>query len=1173
MTAKQPVRCQHCNQKIRVVDSRLGTFIRCPSCHEQTLAAGFDNDTSAAVKTPFADNRDAKNSLEKLLLRDHQNSEPPGSVCPKKIGRFEILRKVGEGGFGIVYEANDPQLGRTIALKAPSFGRDDQRRIRRFVTEARSAARLHHPNIVAVYENGETPEGQLYIASEFVKGLTLKDILISETPPPLQERIEWIRDIAGALAYAHVEGIIHRDIKPENILIDERTRRPKLADFGLAKVVDDDLDEHQKTRDGILGTPAFMSPEQARAEMEKVGPLSDQYGLGAVMYQCLTGAPPYRGSIFIVVAAVAGDEEPVPILSLNAGIPMDLVAICNKSMSKQATERYTDCREMLFDLNSWLADEPVSARPPSYVRRVLSFVRKNPLPTALSVLSSLLLGLFAMTMAIAYQRAHLDRQEIDRQRLNAQDESRKANLLVEQLTKARSDAEGARLIAVNETRRAEEETKRAEKALNDLKEQIQVAANAEEGRQMATNEAEEASLAASNAKARADLSEYRSKVKNLASLLHRFLPKTARAQMPLVEASSCQLELRYLRSCTNPVVEKLDCPFIPDSTQACVDELGQTFVIRDRTGVLHVGRRTNADVDSPLKWLKISGLPVETMSLSPSGETLLFCKIESTSVPTGVANSYRVIQSLKVAELTIKGMVADTVEPQISWQPLMTTTELPSGLSVGLVNGRVVFKERLSSRTNDHSSHCSQKDWSDLTHLHIRNSGREVDYRANILDIRSQNMPTRKNERVTFASRLARSDSVLIGYQNGDFDVLSKNGKLLQSFKASPEKIEPVTGVALHPSDDIVAVLSDSMIRIIDPNGGIELANLQTPLDGKILSVAFTPSGYHIIAHLVKLDVTVPAESDRTTLLLLDPTVSMGRSLVADWKDRLVYKSVAQASLSNDERMAAIVTTDDQGVEIVSVASGERLANLRIGQNDLVAGYFFDEKHLLLITSGSIQKWNWENQTLVHEYDLTKQLNRRQKMEILSAYWLPQKESIAIVCIERRTGRSNAGLRETEEDHIVFVVSINEPTSSSSEQEIKLGWTRQSTGQRARSLFAASRIGDRWLMRPETSNSVELRDRLWWTDVEIKVLQGSDATLLAADISPDGTRVVTGHQDGTVKFWDVASGEELLSADLSDKPIKSIHVGNSNKVAIIAVADGTVRLLGDVYEGNSIENQ
>lgn len=301
----------------------------------------------------------------------------PSTTINRRVGRFQVQGVLGQGAFGVVYRAYDPHLERAIALKVPRFAPDDLCLVERFLTEARAAARLRHPNIIAVYEAGRV-EDELYIASELVDGGGLRE-RIPSSPLKFQQAAAWVRDVSQALAYAHSEGIVHRDIKPENILLGQ-DGRPKITDFGLAKLADDEAG--QTVEGTILGTPAYMAPEQARGDMASVGPHSDQYSLGAVLYELLTGRRPFVGSPHEVLAKVVEGNPSAPS-TLNAAVPRDLEAICLKAMSAQPQGRYSTATALADDLGRYLAGEAVLARPPGLVERSTKWCRRNRRESAL----------------------------------------------------------------------------------------------------------------------------------------------------------------------------------------------------------------------------------------------------------------------------------------------------------------------------------------------------------------------------------------------------------------------------------------------------------------------------------------------------------------------------------------------------------------------------------------------------------------------------------------------------------------------------------------------------------------------------------------------------------------------------------------------------------------------
>ena len=305
------------------------------------------------------------------------NDESPKS----RIGRFEIQRELGRGAFGTVYLATDPQLERAVALKVPHFGSEESaKKVARFLREAKAAAGLHHPNIVAVHDAGRHGTRH-YIASAFVDGMTLREVIRNMGKPSSVAAAKLIAKLANALGYANQQGVVHRDVKPENILID-RDGTPFLVDFGLARR---DTEDVLQTQEGtILGTPAYMSPEQASGHGSKVDGKSDQWSLGVILYELLTGVRPFEGNSIQIMYAI----QHTTLLELrkhDSSIPRDLETICHRCLAKVPADRFSDCYELGRDLERWLADESIASRRHSLVERFLRWNRRNPVVARLSV--------------------------------------------------------------------------------------------------------------------------------------------------------------------------------------------------------------------------------------------------------------------------------------------------------------------------------------------------------------------------------------------------------------------------------------------------------------------------------------------------------------------------------------------------------------------------------------------------------------------------------------------------------------------------------------------------------------------------------------------------------------------------------------------------------------------
>jgi serine/threonine protein kinase len=378
--------CEKCGWEIPADAPEGG----CPGCllesglrllEQESVAAGKGG--SASPKTINASGLPAEAAYSAEAAAKAGSAQAGERVPPHKrklaellgdFGDYELLEEVGRGGQGVVFRARQKSLNRTVALKVISLGQwASKDHLKRFRREAEAAASLDHPSIVPIYEVGER-DGSCYFSMKFVEGGQLDEV-VGRTPISVRHAAELIAKIARTVHYAHEHGILHRDIKPGNILLDSNGE-PHLTDFGLARLLDA---QSSVTRTiDVLGTPGYMAPEQAAGETRKLSKATDVYGLGAVLYQLLTGQPPFAGGTTYETIRLLRDTEPRPPRQLNPKIDRDLSTICLKCLEKDPARRYSSALGLAEDLEHWLKHEPIQAKPSGFFTHARKWVRRNP---------------------------------------------------------------------------------------------------------------------------------------------------------------------------------------------------------------------------------------------------------------------------------------------------------------------------------------------------------------------------------------------------------------------------------------------------------------------------------------------------------------------------------------------------------------------------------------------------------------------------------------------------------------------------------------------------------------------------------------------------------------------------------------------------------------------------
>jgi aminoglycoside phosphotransferase (APT) family kinase protein len=354
-------------------------------------------------------------------MRDEPGPPAAGGELVRIAG-YEVLGELGAGGMGVVYKARQTSLRRIVALKKVRSGEcASADELRRFQAEAEAVAQLQHPNIVQVYEVGQH-DGLPYFSLEFCAGGSLEKQL-DGTPWGARRAATLVEVLAGAMQAAHRVGIIHRDLKPANVLL-TADGTPKITDFGLVKRLD--VPGHTQIN-AVMGTPPYMPPEQAGASGGRVGPTADVYSLGAILYELLTGRPPFKAATALETVLQVLSEEPVPVRRLQPKVPKDLETICHKCLEKEPRRRYASAAELADDLGRFGAGEPVAARPVGGAVRLHKWARRRPAVAGLLTLVAVVAGLGAAGIAWAYGEALRQRQAAN----DEADKTRQANASLE----------------------------------------------------------------------------------------------------------------------------------------------------------------------------------------------------------------------------------------------------------------------------------------------------------------------------------------------------------------------------------------------------------------------------------------------------------------------------------------------------------------------------------------------------------------------------------------------------------------------------------------------------------------------------------------------------------------------------------------------------------------------
>jgi WD40 repeat protein len=459
----------------------------CPACG--VTASGASDPTPLDGQTHVlhpAPDHDSFSSLAEVIpadpfaiTRDVFSVKDSGEVpigatqefATSPVPGYEVFEELGRGGMGVVYRARQTGLNRPVALKmilAGSHAGPVERE--RFRREAQAVAALQHPNIVQIFEIGEAA-GHPYLALELVDGGSLAQHLVG-SPWPARDAVELVEHVARAVEYAHSQGVVHRDLKPGNILLarekslpsafqSTRNSVPKITDFGLAKRIDETVAPDGATKTGaVMGTPSYIAPEQASGKTREIGPAADVYALGAILYELLTGRPPFRGETPLDTVLQVINEDPVSPKSLQSNVPWDVQTICLKCLMKSPAKRYASALALAEDLRRWLNGEPIQARPLGSWGRSVKWAKRHPALAVLGIGTTAATFAVLAVLSVAYTRVRDAKSQREHEALEAHRARAKEEIQRKRAEGLAEENEKARFAAVEQTEQLKRESER-----------------------------------------------------------------------------------------------------------------------------------------------------------------------------------------------------------------------------------------------------------------------------------------------------------------------------------------------------------------------------------------------------------------------------------------------------------------------------------------------------------------------------------------------------------------------------------------------------------------------------------------------------------------------------------------------------------------------------------------